>query len=58
MSSSRTLVTSSHELEFPELKKKLWGGHLWNPSYFVSTVSENTEAQVKKYIENQNAESV
>jgi putative transposase len=33
-------------------------GHLWNPSYFVSTVSENTEAQVKKYIENQNAESV
>jgi putative transposase len=45
-------------LKFPELKKKLWGGHLWNPSYFVSTVSENTEAQVKKYIENQNAESV
>ena len=26
-----------------ELKMKLWGGHLWNPSYFVSTVSENTE---------------
>jgi putative transposase len=45
-------------LKFPQLKKKLWGGHLWNPSYFVSTVSENTEAQVKKYIENQNAESV
>jgi len=45
-------------LKFPQLKKKLWGGHLWNPSYFVSTVSDNTEAQVKKYIENQNAESV
>ena len=44
-------------LKFPELKTKLWGGHLWNPSYFVATVSENTEAQVKKYIENQNAES-
>lgn len=41
-------------LEFPELKIKLWGGHLWNPSYFVATVSENTEAQVRKYIENQN----
>jgi len=27
----------------PELKKRLWGGHLWNPSYFVATVSENTE---------------
>ncbi|AFZ02138.1 transposase IS200-family protein [Calothrix sp. PCC 6303] len=45
-------------LKFPQIKEKLWGGHLWNPSYFVSTVSENTEAQVKKYIENQNAESV
>ena len=31
-----------------ELKKKLWGGHLWNPSYFVSTVSENTEEQIIK----------
>jgi len=34
-------------LKFPELKKKLWGGHLWNPTYFVSTISENTEAQVR-----------
>jgi len=36
-----------------ELKKKLWGGHLWNPSYFVVTVSENTEEQIRKYIQNQ-----
>lgn len=36
-----------------ELKKKLWEGHLWNPSYFVATVSENTEEQVRKYIQNQ-----
>lgn len=39
--------------EFPQLKKKLWGGHLWNPSYFVATVSENTEEQVRRYIQNQ-----
>lgn len=39
--------------EIPELKKKLWGGHLWNPSYFVATVSENTESQIKEYIEKQ-----
>ena len=37
----------------PELKKRLWGGHLWNPSYFVATVSENTEEQIKRYIQNQ-----
>lgn len=35
------------------LKKKLHGGHLWNPSYFVETVSENTEEQIRKYIKNQ-----
>ena len=34
-------------LEFgDELRKKLWGGHLWNPSYFVATVSENTKQQI------------
>ena len=35
------------------IKKKLWGGHLWNPSYFVATVSENTEEQIREYIQNQ-----
>ena len=35
------------------LKKKLWGEHLWNPSYFVATVSENTEEQIRNYIQNQ-----
>lgn len=39
--------------EFPILKTKLWGRHLWNPSYFVATVSENTESQIKEYIRNQ-----
>ena len=36
-----------------ELRKKLWGGHLWSPSYFVATASERTEAQIKKYIQSQ-----
>lgn len=35
------------------LRQKLWGGHLWNPSYFVATVSENTEEQIRGYIQNQ-----
>ena len=34
----------------PELKKTLWDGNLWNPSYFISSVSENTESQIKEYI--------
>ena len=38
---------------FPELREQLWGGHLWNPSYFVATVSENTETQIREYIQKQ-----
>lgn len=38
------------------LKKKLWSGHLWNSSYFVATVSENSEEQIRKYIKNQKRE--
>ena len=36
-----------------DLRKQLWGDHVWNPSYFVATVSENTEQQVKEYITRQ-----
>ena len=36
-----------------ELRKKLYSGHIWNPSYFIATVSENTGAQVREYIQNQ-----
>ena len=40
-------------LQYPELRNELWGDHLWNPTYFVSTVSEHTESQIKVYIKNQ-----
>ena len=40
-------------LKHKELKKSLWGGSLWNPSYFIATVSENTEQQIRDYINNQ-----
>jgi len=37
----------------PELKKQLWDGHLWNPSYYVGTVGHISEETVRKYIESQ-----
>ena len=40
-------------LAHPEIKKQLWGGHLWNPSYFVVTVSDRSLDQVKTYINEQ-----
>lgn len=42
---------------FPNLKSRLWGGNLWNPSYYIGTVSENTEAQIRNYIESQTEKS-
>jgi putative transposase len=40
-------------LEFPHLKKELWKGHLWNPSYYIETIGSISENVIKKYIENQ-----
>ena len=39
--------------EFSDLQNTLWGGHLWNPSYFVCTVSDRTKEQIKNYIQGQ-----
>ena len=39
--------------EFPHLKKKYWGQHLWARGYFVATVGNVNEKQIKDYIEHQ-----
>ena len=39
--------------EFPELKRKYWGQHLWSRGYFCATVGSVTEEMIKQYIENQ-----
>ena len=40
-------------LAHPELKRQLWGGHMWNPSYFIATVSDRSMEQVEQYIREQ-----
>ena len=37
-------------IRHPELRKELWGGHLWNPSYCAVTVSDRSSEQVERYI--------
>ena len=39
--------------EFPELKKKYWGQHLWAAGYFCRTVGTVIEDMIKDYIEKQ-----
>lgn len=52
----KTLKGKSARLWFkayPETKATLWGGHLWSPSYFMSTVGNMSKETVEKYIQNQ-----
>jgi len=43
-------------LDYPELKKQLWDGHLWNPSYCAVIASERSNEQVAHYIHTQKQE--
>ena len=49
---------SSHIIqdEFPELKKRYWGQHMWARGYFCGTVGEVDEKTIREYIENQGKE--
>jgi putative transposase len=39
--------------KFPEVTEKLWGGHLWSPSYFAASCGGAPLAVIQDYIENQ-----
>ena len=49
---------SSHLLqdEFPELKKRYWGQHMWARGYFCGSVGAVDEETIRQYIENQGNE--
>jgi len=42
---------------FPEVRRKMWGAHLWTPSYFASTTGGASIDAVRKYIEQQRSPS-
>ena len=39
--------------EFPQLRKRYWGQHLWARGYFCATVGAVDEDTIKRYIESQ-----
>ena len=39
------------QAEFPELRKRYWGQHMWARGYFCATVGAVDEATIKAYIE-------
>lgn len=44
---------TSHQLqmEFPSLRKRYWGQHLWARGYFAVTTGNVTDEMVKQYLE-------
>ena len=46
---------SSHLIqdEYPVLKKRYWGQHMWSRGYFCATVGNVNEDMIRRYIEDQ-----
>ena len=42
--------------EFPELRKRYWGQHMWGRGYFCGTVGEVDQKTIENYIEHQGEE--
>jgi len=43
--------------EYPTLRKRYWGKHIWSRGYFCATVGAVTDAMVKAYIRQQEGPS-
>lgn len=41
------------QMEYPELKRRYWGQHLWSRGYFAASVGEISDDLIQKYIESQ-----
>ena len=39
--------------EYPTLKKRYWGQHLWSTGYFARSIGTVTQGMIEEYIENQ-----
>ena len=52
---SARLLNSKHK---NELSKVLYGGHIWSPSYYITTTSDNIMDNIKEYIINQGNEDL
>ena len=52
---SARLLNSKHK---NELSKVLYGGHIWSPSYYIATTSDNVMDNIKEYTINQGNEDL
>ena len=38
--------------EFPEIRKRYWGQHIWGRGYFVATSGTVTDEMIRDYLDN------
>ncbi|QGA54172.1 IS200/IS605 family transposase [Sulfolobus sp. E5-1-F] len=50
----KTITSREIQRKFPQVKEKLWKGHLWSPSYFLATSGQVTLEE--NYVESQGKE--
>jgi putative transposase len=49
----KTITSREIQRKFPEVKKELWKGKFWSPSYFLATSGQVTLDILKKYVDSQ-----
>lgn len=52
---SARLLNQKHSAE---ISKVLYGGHIWSPSYYIATTSDNVMDNIKAYIKKQGNEDL
>ena len=54
VNSLKSVTSRKLRKEFPEkVKKELWGGKFWSPSYFIATTGQVKLEDVKRYVQSQ-----
>ncbi|MCL4336152.1 MAG: IS200/IS605 family transposase [Candidatus Thermoplasmatota archaeon] len=49
----KTITSREIQRKFPEIKKDLWKGKFWSPSYFLATSGQVTLDVLKGYVDSQ-----
>lgn len=54
----KTITSRETQRKFPEVKKVLWKGKMWSPSYFLATSGQVTLPVLMKYVESQETKRI
>ncbi len=52
----KTITSREIQRNFPDVKKELWKGKFWSPSYFLATSGQVTLDVLKRYVDSQETE--